>query len=179
MRVTMAWRVSALFFVLAVVGCSDAPVESVADPRARQTPGAGSPAPPALKSAKKALHGVQPDRQAGQQRTAEKVQASEHVQAKTGVGQKGRRLEDERLAQTIVTPAISLFRTRERMVFEVKIPHAMQLYEAMNGRKPQSQKEFFDQIIKANQIQLPELQPGHQYVYDPEKGQLMVERPAQ
>ena len=104
--------------------------------------------------------------------------AQERVKADVGVGVKGRRLEDERLVQTIVQPAVSLFRARERVVFQIQIPQAMQLYEAMHGKKPATEEEFFSQIVKANNLQLPELPPGQRYVYDPEKAQLMVERPA-
>ena len=38
-------------------------------------------------------------------------------------------------------------------------------------------KEFMEKVIQANQIQLPELAAGSKYVWDPEKGELMVERP--
>lgn len=102
---------------------------------------------------------------------------TQRVKAEVGVGVKGRRLEDERLVKTIVTPAIALFRTRERVVFEVQIPHAMQIYEGLNGHKPKTQDEFFKEIIEGNRIPLPELPAGERYIYDPEKGELLVERP--
>jgi hypothetical protein len=54
----------------------------------------------------------------------------------------------------------------------------MQLYEATNGKKPTTHEEFMEQIIRANQIVLPELPAGQRYVYDPETGELMVEKPA-
>ncbi len=82
------------------------------------------------------------------------------------------------MVKAIVAPAVALFRTRERAVFEIQIPHAMQLYEALNGKKPVSEEEFFEKIIKTNQIKLPTLPEGQRYVYDPKKGELMVERPA-
>lgn len=104
---------------------------------------------------------------------------TERMKAQVGVGVKGRRLENKDLVQTIVTPARALFRTQERLVFEVQIPHALQLFDATNGRKPNSQDEFFQQIIKANNIKLPELPAGQKYIYDPQAGELMVERPAQ
>ena len=178
MRLTTFWLVGVSFFGLWLVGCSGNPAAPVEEAQSPETSAAGPPPPPVLKAAESAAEAAQPDRPAEGVGVATQERATERVQAKTGVGQKGRRLEDERLVRTIVTPAISLFRTQERMTFEVKIPHAMQLYEAMNGKKPTTEKEFFDQIIKANQIQLPELPPGHRYVYDPENGQLLVERPA-
>ena len=107
----------------------------------------------------------------------DQVRLKERVKAKVGVGSKGRDLEDERMVKTIVTPAIALFRTRERVVFDIQIPKAMQRYEALNGKKPATQEEFFEQIIEQYRIPLPELPKGERYVYDPEKAQLMVERP--
>ena len=100
------------------------------------------------------------------------------VKAEVGVGVKGQPLEDPRLVQTIVAPARALFRTEQRVVFEIQIPHAMQLYEATNGKRPATHAEFMEQIIQANQIVLPELPAGQRYVYDPETGELMVEKPA-
>ncbi len=64
------------------------------------------------------------------------------------------------------------------MVFEIQVPHALQLYEATNGRKPATHEEFMEQIIKANQIELPELPAGQRYIYDSQTGELMVEKPA-
>lgn len=54
----------------------------------------------------------------------------------------------------------------------------MQLYQATNGHYPRNQQEFETQILQANNIKLPELPPGHKYVYDPKSHELMVERPA-
>ncbi len=103
----------------------------------------------------------------------------ERVKAQVGVGVKGRRLDNEALVQSIVTPARALFRTQERVVFEIQIPHAVNLFEAANGRKPNSHDEFMQQIVEANNLKLPELPAGQRYVYDPTAGELMVERPAE
>ncbi len=77
----------------------------------------------------------------------------------------------------ITTPVRAYFRVQERLIFEVQIPHAMQRFEAENGHKPRSHEEFMEKIIKANNLELPELPPDHRYVYDPEQGELMVEHP--
>lgn len=77
----------------------------------------------------------------------------------------------------ITTPVRAYFQVKERLVFDVQIPHAMQLFEAENGYKPRSHEEFMEKIIKANNLVLPELPPGHRYVYDPQQGELMVEHP--
>jgi hypothetical protein len=99
----------------------------------------------------------------------------ERVKAEKGVGIKGRSLDQ--YEGLIVTPAKTLFTVRERVVFEIQIPEALKLYKASNGKGPKSHEDFMTQIIEANQIQLPELPPGQRYVYDPEKEELMVERP--
>jgi len=70
------------------------------------------------------------------------------------------------------------FRAQERIVFEIEVPQALNLYKAVNGKGPQTHEEFMEKIIKANNIKLPELLPRERYVYDPEKEQLMVEQPA-
>jgi hypothetical protein len=77
----------------------------------------------------------------------------------------------------VTTPISTYFQIRERAVFDIQMPQAMQLYEATNGAKPKTQDEFMRNIIQANMIKLPELPAGHKYVYDPQKGELMVEHP--
>jgi len=77
-----------------------------------------------------------------------------------------------------VTPAKAYFSARERIVFEIAVPKALQLYEATNGSPPRSHEEFMTQVIEAQGIKLPELPPGQRYVYDPQTKELMVERPA-
>jgi hypothetical protein len=106
---------------------------------------------------------------------AEPAPPPEMVQekAEVGVGVKG-----SDLGQGLVsTPVKAYFLTKERLVFEAQIPHAMNLYAASNGRKPKSHEEFMEQIIKFNNIQLPQLPAHSRYVYDPETGELMVEHP--
>jgi hypothetical protein len=50
------------------------------------------------------------------------------------------------------------------------------MYKGLNGSNPKTHDEFMSKIIQENNIQLPELPPGDKYVYDPEKGELMVEK---
>ncbi len=101
--------------------------------------------------------------------------------AEVGVGIKGRSLEGETgISKIIAAPAVTLFRTRERVVFEIQIPQAMQLFEASEGRPPKSNDEFMEKIIKFNNIPLPELPKGQVYRYNPEDKQLWVDpAPAQ
>lgn len=100
---------------------------------------------------------------------------TEQVEAGVGVGIKGRSLDE--FEGAAVTPAKSYFAVKERVVFEVQIPKAMQLYEASNGKAPETHEEFMQKIVEENQIALPKLPEGHRYVYDPQAKQLMVERP--
>jgi hypothetical protein len=102
----------------------------------------------------------------------------EQVKAGVGVGLKGRSLDGE--SGVIVTPVKTYFAAKEKISFEIEVPHALQLYKALSadGRGPQSHEEFMTNVIKANQIKLPLLPPEHRYVYNPETEELMVERPA-
>jgi hypothetical protein len=106
--------------------------------------------------------------------------AAERVTADVGVGQRGRSLDkyEGGIERTIVEPARTLFAVRERMVFSTQIPQAMQLYKATHGQGPATEQQFFQEIIQANNIRLPELPAGQRYVYDPASEELLVERPA-
>ncbi|MFT5526913.1 MAG: hypothetical protein ACI9HK_004893 [Pirellulaceae bacterium] len=106
--------------------------------------------------------------------------ATENVKAEVGVGVKGRSLDNETgIGRAIAQPAISLFAAKERIVFEIQIPQAVNLFQAIEGRKPNSDEEFMEKIVKANSIKLPKLTDGGRYYYDPESAELMVERPKQ
>jgi len=77
----------------------------------------------------------------------------------------------------VSTPIRAYFTTQDRIVFDVQLKQAMDLFHATNGRFPNSEEEFMQQIIEFNKIILPELRPGYRYVYDPKAGELMVEHP--
>jgi len=102
------------------------------------------------------------------------AQPPEMVMEKAAVGATGKGNYEPGL---ITTPISAYFRTKERIVFDIAIPHALQLYEALEGHAPKSHEEFMEKIIKFNMIELPELPQGHEYVYDPEAKQLMVRHP--
>ena len=95
--------------------------------------------------------------------------------AAVGVGKKGRGYGQGFVA----TPIASLFAFRERKVFDIEIPKAMQIFKALEDRAPKDHEEFMEKIIKANHIKLPELPDEHRYQYDPETELLMVLRPAE
>jgi hypothetical protein len=97
---------------------------------------------------------------------------TELVVAAPGVSGKGN------LGPGILTTPINVyFRAPERITFEAAIPHAMNLFNASEGRFPNSHDEFMQRIITENNIDLPRLPDGHRYLYDPQTRQLMVERP--
>ncbi len=106
-----------------------------------------------------------------------KAPAEEVVQALPGVGKQGQIVGDGR--GYLTTVAATLFKTKQRVVFDIQIPQAMQLYQAEHEHYPKTGEEFFSVIIDFNNIALPELPEGHTYVYDPEQGQLMVRRPVE
>ena len=104
----------------------------------------------------------------------ERVEAKAGVTGKGQYGQKGG--EDPR--DIITVPVGEYWRTKERTVFDIQIPHAMNLYKAMNDDKmPASHDEFMKNIIETNHIKLPDLPEGHKYIYNPETAKLEVERP--
>jgi hypothetical protein len=106
--------------------------------------------------------------------------ATEQVVAGVGVGKKGRALDQyqkDSVQKIISTPALALFQTKERIVFEIQIPHALDLYKAEHGEAPRSHEAFMRDIIEFNDIKLPELPAGQRYIYDPQREELMVERP--
>ena len=108
--------------------------------------------------------------------TAESTGEPTRQVAGVGVGKKGRKLEKhEGTGKIIAQPAVSYFRAKEKIVFEIVIPKNMQLFQATNGRFPKSHEEFMKEIVEFGQIQLPELPEGGRYVYDPKTHQLMVE----
>ena len=98
-----------------------------------------------------------------------------YVRERAGVGATGK---GNYRPGILTTPLSVYWRAQERIIFEQQIPHAMQLYHAMNGRYPGSWEEFEREILIPNGIRLPTLPPGHRYHYDPQSGQLMVEKPA-
>ena len=46
------------------------------------------------------------------------------------------------------------------------IEHAVKLFEATNARYPKDHEEFMSEIIKANNIKLPQLPADREYKYD-------------
>ena len=68
------------------------------------------------------------------------------------------------------------FYAEHKLIFS-QVEHALNLYWGLEGEYPQSHEEFMEKIIKANQIQLPELDEGVEYLYDPEDHKLKIHSP--
>jgi hypothetical protein len=102
----------------------------------------------------------------------------ERVKAEVGVGKKGASLRGDGANQIIAGPAVAFFNSKEKIVFTIEVPHALNLFWGEHGNYPKSHEEFMEKIIDFNMIKLPLLPEGAKYVYDPETHTLMVERPA-
>lgn len=127
---------------------------------------------PAVPTSGSATQGAQAPGAGGQAAPQEQGQ---YVKADVGVGKKGASLQQPGI---LTTPVFAYFRSQEQMAFRIQVPQALNLFEAEHGYKPRSHEEFWQEIIVKNNIRLPELPPGHRYVYDPQRGELMVEIPA-
>lgn len=95
--------------------------------------------------------------------------------ATAGVGKQGEKLQNHNQAQKIISgPASALFQVRQRAIFDIQIPHALQLYKATNGRAPRTHEEFVKEILEPNQLVLPELRAGMVYQFNTETEELWV-----
>ena len=93
-------------------------------------------------------------------------------EAASGAGKKG-----QYGPGIIKTPLATYWRAQERITYEAQVKHSLNIYRGMHGNFPKTKEEFEREILKPANIKLPELPAGHRYVYDPEKGELLVERP--
>jgi hypothetical protein len=96
----------------------------------------------------------------------------ERVPARPGVSDKGK--YD---AGIFTTPLTANFSMKEQTIFNYTIPKALEIFEGVYNRRPRNHQEFMSEIIAKNNVHLPVLPPQHRYIYDPERGELMVERP--
>ncbi|MDR1962729.1 MAG: hypothetical protein LBQ50_03010 [Planctomycetaceae bacterium] len=105
---------------------------------------------------------------------------TELVKADVGAGKKGHygQTGGEQASDIITVPIATLFRAKEMTAYRIQVPQALQLYKAMNdGKGPETHEAFMKDIIRANNIPLPELPEGHEYLYDPATEQLMIQKP--
>jgi hypothetical protein len=80
-------------------------------------------------------------------------------------------------ASIVFTPMHANFSLKEQAIFDLQIPKAMELFQGVHNRKPNSHAEFMREIIQKSNIRLPRLSEGARYIYDPEIGEFLIERP--
>jgi hypothetical protein len=74
----------------------------------------------------------------------------------------------------ITTPISQYFSMRDRIPL-LQIQHDMDIYKAIHNNKyPKDMEEFRKEILEPANIELPELPPGAEYVYDGKTGELLV-----
>lgn len=80
---------------------------------------------------------------------------------------------DVRITNPITGP-LEAYHPLMQKVAALGIEHAVNLFNASEGRYPNSYDEFMTRIIKENNIRLPVLSPGLEYQYDVENHKLLV-----
>lgn len=87
----------------------------------------------------------------------------------------GAKVSDSKIHATDpITAPVSAYGPMLEQISKTHIEHALNLFNASEGRYPNSHEEFMTAIIKANNIQLPVLPAGKQYQYDVENHKLVV-----
>ena len=153
-------RTMMLFVVaLLVVGCDESGTSTTTATPPRPASAAPPPPPP-------------PPGGAPEELDSEPEPKVDREVARTGVGKKGRNYG----GGVISEPVRQYFRAQQQIQF-IKVTSAMNLYKGEHGFLPKTHDVFMKEIIEANEIELPELPEGLRYVYDPERGELMVEKP--
>jgi len=154
--------ITALFISIAItlcLGCDEPTASSSVTPSAPKASSApkapSAPKPP----------GDEPDEETEEDEYDRQV-------AEVGVGKKGRGYG----GGVVTEPIRAMFRTEQRIQL-MNMEGAMKMYKASNGFLPKTHEVFMKEIIEVNSIELPELPDGERYIYDPEQGELMVERP--
>ena len=77
------------------------------------------------------------------------------------------------ITDPITGPLAALQNAREKIP-QLAIQHAINLFQASEGRYPASFDEFMTRIIQENRISLPQLPQGLTWEYDVEAHQLLV-----
>jgi hypothetical protein len=197
MKLFLGW-ISAACLMLVVTGCGlDGPVPRETareEPAAKNQPSDQKPAPAADSATPEKTTGrvrprrgdtpqtassdkAEPDKPAGNtaspdNATNETKSGMEREKAAVGVGEKGRGYG----GGVITTSVHLLFTAKEKIYFDQMTKGLNEYRAEHDGHPPKTEAEFFEKIIKEYRIQLPALPQGERYVYDPEKGDLMVER---
>jgi len=87
----------------------------------------------------------------------------------------GAKVSDSKIQATDpITAPVSAYGPMLERISKTQIEAALNLFNAAEGRYPNSYDEFMTRIIKENNIQLPVLPGGKKYQYDVENHQLVV-----
>jgi len=87
----------------------------------------------------------------------------------------GAKVSDSKIHATDpITAPVSAYGPMLERISKTQIEAAVNLFNASEGRYPNSYDEFMQRIIKENNIQLPVLPGGKKYQYDVENHQLVV-----
>lgn len=87
----------------------------------------------------------------------------------------GAKVSDSKIHATDpITAPTSAYGPMLEQISKTTIAHALNLFNASEGRWPASHEEFMQRIIKENNIQLPVLPGGKKYQYDVDNHQLVV-----
>lgn len=87
----------------------------------------------------------------------------------------GNTVSDSKIRATDpITAPVSAYGPMLEQISKTHIAHALNLYQATEGKYPESLEEFMEKIIKPNGIRLPVLPGGKKYQYDVPNHQLVV-----
>lgn len=87
----------------------------------------------------------------------------------------GAKVSDSKIHATDpITAPTSAYGPMLERISKTTIAHALNLFNATEGRYPNSYDEFMTRIIKENNIQLPVLPGGKKYQYDVANHELVV-----
>jgi hypothetical protein len=73
-----------------------------------------------------------------------------------------------------ITGPLAALKNAQLEIPVLAIEHAVNLFQASEGRYPASLDEFMTRIIRENNIRLPQLAPGQEYQYDVENHKLVI-----
>ena len=75
-----------------------------------------------------------------------------------------------------ITGPLAVLKNAQLQIPQLAIEHALNLFQASEGRFPESHSEFMQRIITENQIRLPELAADLKYEYDVGNHRLVIVR---
>ncbi|MEZ6124326.1 MAG: hypothetical protein R3C49_14305 [Planctomycetaceae bacterium] len=89
--------------------------------------------------------------------------------------QPGQRVVDSKVEYTNpITGPLEAYDPMKQQIAELAIQQAVQVFYATEGRYPRDYDEFMSEVVRKNNVRLPELGVGKRYEYDVENHKLMV-----